>query len=122
VSGTDRSPASSPIAARHPLFKLVLALGTLSAFLLVPDRTAGAVAGKLAVLGAIFFLSGGIGRAGSLLRGGLALFGAGNFLYIAASDLIPEIKAPTDLQAAALHFALFVAGVGLVAAAAATSF
>jgi zinc and cadmium transporter len=54
--------------------------------------------------------------------GGLALFGAGNFLYIAASDLIPEIKAPTDPQAAALHFALFVAGVGLVAAAAATSF
>jgi zinc and cadmium transporter len=54
--------------------------------------------------------------------GGLALFGAGNFLYIAASDLIPEIKAPTDPQAAALHFVLFVAGVGLVAAAAATSF
>jgi hypothetical protein len=54
--------------------------------------------------------------------GGLALFGAGNFLYIAASDLIPEIKAPTNPRAAALHFALFVAGVGLVAAAAATSF
>lgn len=50
--------------------------------------------------------------------GGLALFGAGNFIYIAASDLIPEIKASGNLSAAALHFVLFVAGVLLVAAAA----
>ncbi len=104
VSGTDRSPASSPIAARHPLFKLVLALGTLSAFLLVPDRTAGAVAGKLAVLGAIFFLSGGIGRAGSLLRGGLALFGFLAVLLICA--LLGDLLSGGD----SLHFFFALAG------------
>jgi len=47
---------------------------------------------------------------------GLAAFGAGNFLYIAASDLIPEIKADAAGGRAVLHFALFTAGVGLIAA------
>ena len=37
----------------------------------------------------------------------LALFGAGNFLYIAASDLVPEIKVHPDLSAAAVHYACF---------------
>ena len=45
---------------------------------------------------------------------GLALFGAGNFIYIAASDLIPEIKRPSTLSQAAVHFALFVLGLGLM--------
>lgn len=43
---------------------------------------------------------------------GLVLFGAGNFIYIAASDLIPEIKSKATLCGAALHFSFF--GVGLV--------
>lgn len=41
---------------------------------------------------------------------GLVLFGAGNFIYIAASDLIPEIKAHEKLGSAMLHFGLVVAG------------
>lgn len=45
---------------------------------------------------------------------GLALFGAGNFIYIAASDLIPEIKRPSTLSQAAMHFALFVLGLALM--------
>ncbi len=43
---------------------------------------------------------------------GLVLFGAGNFIYIAASDLIPEIKAQEKLSATVLHFGCF--GVGLL--------
>lgn len=42
---------------------------------------------------------------------GLVLFGAGNFIYIAASDLIPEIKARATLGASASHFLIFVGGV-----------
>lgn len=41
---------------------------------------------------------------------GLVLFGAGNFIYIAASDLIPEIKAETGLRETALHISVFVTG------------
>jgi len=42
--------------------------------------------------------------------GGLVMFGAGNFVYIAASDLIPEIKAETGLRDAVLHFGFCVGG------------
>ncbi|MDA8305778.1 MAG: ZIP family metal transporter [Deltaproteobacteria bacterium] len=42
---------------------------------------------------------------------GLILFGAGNFIYIAASDLVPEIKAHSDIKRAATDFACFVAGI-----------
>lgn len=45
---------------------------------------------------------------------GLVLFGAGNFIYIAASDLIPEIKAQARLAAAVTHFACFAAGLVLM--------
>jgi zinc and cadmium transporter len=41
---------------------------------------------------------------------GLVLFGAGNFIYIAASDLIPEIKSQASLRAAGLHFCFFAVG------------
>ena len=47
---------------------------------------------------------------------GLAAFGAGNFLYIAASDLIPEIKADATGVRSAIHFGLFTAGVAMMAA------
>jgi zinc and cadmium transporter len=47
---------------------------------------------------------------------GLMLFGAGNFIYIAASDLIPEIKAETKLRTALLNFSIFVFGLLLVLA------
>ena len=44
---------------------------------------------------------------------GLVLFGAGNFLYIAASDLVPEIKAQRSLRGAAVHFGCFLGGLAL---------
>jgi len=50
---------------------------------------------------------------------GLVLFGAGNFIYIAASDLIPEIKQHTRLGASVLHFGVFVVGASLMFALAA---
>jgi zinc and cadmium transporter len=40
----------------------------------------------------------------------LVPFAAGNFLYIAASDLIPEVNRHHRLATAALHFAGFAAG------------
>lgn len=45
---------------------------------------------------------------------GLVLFGAGNFIYIAASDLVPEIKMHSGLCDAVLGFSLFVIGIGLM--------
>lgn len=45
---------------------------------------------------------------------GLAMFAAGNFFYLAAADLIPELKSETRPQAVALNFAIFAAGLGLM--------
>jgi zinc and cadmium transporter len=45
---------------------------------------------------------------------GLVLFGAGNFIYIAASDLIPEIKSQASLRAALLNFILLIVGLTLM--------
>ncbi len=47
---------------------------------------------------------------------GLVLFGAGNFIYIAASDLVPEIKAQPTLGSALQTFAAFALGLGLMLA------
>jgi zinc and cadmium transporter len=44
---------------------------------------------------------------------GLVLFGAGNFIYIAASDLVPEIKAHKSFRAAATHFGFFAIGIAV---------
>lgn len=41
---------------------------------------------------------------------------AGNFLYIAASDLIPEIKSSHEPGADLVHFVAFLAGIGLLLA------
>jgi zinc and cadmium transporter len=41
---------------------------------------------------------------------GLLLFGAGNFIYIAASDLVPEIKKQQAPGRAALAFGCFASG------------
>jgi zinc and cadmium transporter len=46
---------------------------------------------------------------------GLVLFGAGSFIYIPASDLIPEIKEHARLGAALLHFGVFLAGLVFMA-------
>ncbi len=45
---------------------------------------------------------------------GLVLFASGNFLYIAASDLVPEIKAATNLRTAGQSFGWFSAGLVLM--------
>ncbi|MEJ8566094.1 ZIP family metal transporter [Elongatibacter sediminis] len=49
---------------------------------------------------------------------GLVLLGAGNFIYIAASDLIPEIKTQTGLLHAMIHLSCFVGGLGAMLAVA----
>jgi len=41
-------------------------------------------------------------------------FAAGNFLYIAASDLIPEVKHDRLLRNNLIHFAAFVGGVSVI--------
>jgi zinc and cadmium transporter len=41
-------------------------------------------------------------------------FAAGNFIYIASSDLIPEIKHKESAKKSAVHFLAFLAGIGLM--------
>ena len=41
-------------------------------------------------------------------------FAAGNFIYIAASDLIPEIKHRENFKKSLLHFVVFLIGIGLM--------
>jgi zinc and cadmium transporter len=41
-------------------------------------------------------------------------FAAGNFLYIGAADLIPEIKKGSDLRTNTIHFLAFFAGLALL--------
>jgi len=43
-------------------------------------------------------------------------FAAGNFIYIASSDLIPEIKHKCDIRSSLIHFIAFVAGILLILA------
>jgi len=52
-------------------------------------------------------------RAG-LNNASLLSFAAGNFIYIAASDLIPEVKHETDARKSLIHFDAFASGVGLI--------
>jgi zinc and cadmium transporter len=46
-------------------------------------------------------------------------FAAGNFLYIAAADLVPEVNRHPSLAANVLHMLSFLVGAGLMYAAAA---
>ena len=41
-------------------------------------------------------------------------FAAGNFLYIACSDLIPEVKQKLGLKESFLHFLVFLLGIGFM--------
>lgn len=43
-------------------------------------------------------------------------FAAGNFIYIAAADLIPEIKHRGSLGRSVIHFFVFLAGIGIMLA------
>lgn len=74
------------------------------------------------VLSALTFPLGALvayGAARQLNVAPLMLIGAGNFVYIAASDLIPEIKAQTSRSSAVIHFSCFLFGIGLMFLAAA---
>jgi zinc and cadmium transporter len=44
----------------------------------------------------------------------LVPFAAGNFIYIGASDLVPEVNKHRDLRVNVLHFGSFVAGIALL--------
>jgi zinc and cadmium transporter len=44
----------------------------------------------------------------------LVPFAAGNFIYIGASDLVPEVNKHRDVSANVVHFSSFVAGIALL--------
>lgn len=70
-------------------------------------------------LSALTFLVGGLlawGMARSIDTAFLVPFAAGNFIYIAAADLIPEVKHHEDWRSNILHFGSFLVGLGLLAA------
>jgi len=64
------------------------------------------------VFGGVFgyFLYGKIGE--SIIF--LLPFAAGNFIYISASDLIPEIKQKESFKKSLIHFLIFLLGIGLM--------
>lgn len=65
------------------------------------------------LLSSLTFLAGGLivyGMAQRLDVAWLVPFAAGNFLYIGASDLVPEVNKGAAPGSNALHFAAFVAG------------
>jgi zinc and cadmium transporter len=41
-------------------------------------------------------------------------FAAGNFIYIAASDLIPEVKHSENIRANLIHYASFLLGIAII--------
>ncbi len=43
-------------------------------------------------------------------------FAAGNFIYIAAADLIPEIKHAVSFRRSIIHFCVFLVGIGVMLA------
>jgi len=68
----------------------------------------------IAVVGALIGYFIGAGSQGFLQ--GLLPFTAGGFLYIAGSNLIPELHKECDTQDSVLHFLSLIAGIGLMAA------
>ncbi len=69
------------------------------------------------VLSGMAFLVGGLLAYAVSFRLDLSFlvpFAAGNFIYIGASDLIPEIKGQDDLTANFIHFMAFVVGIVLL--------
>lgn len=69
------------------------------------------------VLSASTFLVGGLVAYAAAARvdvGFLLPFAAGNFLYIAASDLVPEVKHAHGLRDGVIHLAALVGGIALL--------
>jgi zinc and cadmium transporter len=55
--------------------------------------------------------------AASVMQGSIVYllpFAAGNFIYIAAADLIPEIKHAVSLRRSIAHFCVFLVGIGIM--------
>jgi len=68
-------------------------------------------------LSALTFLVGGIVAYGASFTFDVTFllpFAAGNFIYIAAADLIPEIKQEEDARLNVVHFVSCLAGLGLL--------
>jgi zinc and cadmium transporter len=71
----------------------------------------------LNVVSAVTYLVGGVVAYGASLGidvGFLLPFAAGNFLYIAASDLVPEVKQDASLGVNLIHFASLAGGIALL--------
>jgi zinc and cadmium transporter len=71
------------------------------------------------LLSALTFLAGGLIAYVASFRLDVSLlvpFAAGNFIYIGASDLIPEIKSHAELRTNVIHFVAFSVGAGLMLA------
>jgi zinc and cadmium transporter len=71
------------------------------------------------LLSGLTFLLGGLVAYGASLRldiRWLVPLAAGNFLYIGASDLVPEVNKPHSAAFGLLNFAVFAAGLGLLLA------
>jgi zinc and cadmium transporter len=71
------------------------------------------------LLSALTFLAGGLIAYAASFRLDVSLlvpFAAGNFIYIGASDLIPEIKSHAELRINVIHFAAFAVGAALMLA------
>jgi zinc and cadmium transporter len=69
------------------------------------------------VVSAAGFLLGGMaafGASGTFDVSYIGPFAAGNFLYVGATDLVPEIAKRGDWRANLRHLAMFVLGVGLM--------
>jgi zinc and cadmium transporter len=69
------------------------------------------------LLSALTFLLGGLLAYGGSLSFDVSFllpFAAGNFIYIAAADLIPEVKEDRDWRMNLLHFACLGSGVALL--------
>lgn len=71
----------------------------------------------LNLLSGLTFLVGGLVAYAVSTRVGvdfLVPFAAGNFIYIGASDLVPEVNKHRDIGANLVHFGAFVAGIALL--------
>jgi zinc and cadmium transporter len=69
-------------------------------------------------LSAVTFLVGGLVAYAAAQRFdtiGLLAFAAGNFIYVGASDLVPEVNRHREMKTNLVHFGAFVAGVAMLA-------